>query len=214
MAEIRTPLKNDSRRHRVAQILRQEIIAGRLRPRDKLVEAELADQLGTSRGPVREALRQLEQEGLVMSYPYRGTEVLGVTDEEVNDILVPIRLTLEKFALTHGLKDLPDSVFDRLSSIVSLMEEAAARGSLDLLADLDVQFHQILIDSSGHEHSRQLWSVIQPRVWAYFRRDARRHTSAHDVVDQHARLLETLKSRDVDAAVAALTAHVHDLPGS
>ncbi|BBY62724.1 GntR family transcriptional regulator [Mycolicibacterium helvum] len=214
MAEIRASLKNDSRRHRVAQILRQEIVAGRLRPRDKLVESDLADQLGTSRGPIREALRQLEQEGLVVSYPYRGTEVLGVTDEEVHDILVPIRLTLEKFAITHGLENMPDTVFDRLASIVDLMADAANRGSLDLLADLDVQFHQTLIDSSGHEHSPQLWSVIQPRVWAYFRRDARRHASAHDIVDQHAHLLEVLRRRDVSAAVAALTAHVHDLPGS
>ena len=82
-------LKQDSRRHRVAEALRASIVSGRLRPGDRLREVELATQLGTSRAPVREALRQLEQEGLVLSSPYRGTEVIGVSQEEVEEVLVP-----------------------------------------------------------------------------------------------------------------------------
>lgn len=72
-------------------------------PGDKLVELDLSAQLGTSRAPVREALRQLEQEGLVVSYPYRGTEVLSVSQEEIEQVLVPIQLTIERFAFTQAL---------------------------------------------------------------------------------------------------------------
>jgi DNA-binding GntR family transcriptional regulator len=212
IAEALPRLTQDSRRHRVAQVLRQEIIAGRLRPGDRLREVDLAEQLGTSRAPVREALRQLEQEGLVVSYPYRGTEVLGVSVEEVHEVLIPIRLTLERFAIRHALPAATDRLFDELAAQVRHMQRAARYGDLDDLTAADVRFHEAIIAASDHEHSKQLWQLIQPRVWAYFRRDASRHTSTQDVVDQHTRLLDALRTRDVDAALLAIEEHLADVP--
>lgn len=90
MTELRLRrVPTQSRREHVVQILRNEITGGRLTPGDRLVELDLAKQLGTSRAPVREALRQLEQEGLVISHPYRGSEVLGVSQDEVEQVLSP-----------------------------------------------------------------------------------------------------------------------------
>ena len=77
--------------------LREEIKLGKLVDGGRLIEDQIARRLETSRGPVREALRELEHEGLVVSYPYRGAVVLGVSDEEVQHVLIPIRLTLERF---------------------------------------------------------------------------------------------------------------------
>src|SRR5262245_2591404 len=91
-----------SLRHQVLETLREAIITGRFQPGNRLVEEELCLQLGVSRGPVREALRQLEQEGLVVSFPYRATEVIGVSEEEVREVLIPMRLTLERFAFRHA----------------------------------------------------------------------------------------------------------------
>lgn len=213
MIETLAPLRKDSRRHRVAEILRHEIVSGRLAPGARLREGDLAEQLGTSRAPVREALRQLEQEGLVISYPYRGTEVLGVTEEEVREVLIPVRLTLESFALKHALAEVEPPFFNELESVVASMQEAADGADLDLLSAADIRFHQTVIEASGHEHSRQLWHLIQPRVWAYFRRDASRHSSAHDVVRQHRDLLAVWRGGDVDSAVEALSRHLTDLPG-
>ena len=82
----------------MVEILRSAIIMGSYEPGERLIEATLSTELGTSRGPVREALRQLENEGLVMSFPYRGAVVLGVSDEEVQEVLIPIRLTLERYS--------------------------------------------------------------------------------------------------------------------
>ena len=81
---------------------------GRYEPGERLIEATLSSELGTSRGPVREALRQLENEGLVMSFPYRGAVVLGVSDEEVQEVLIPIRLTLERYSFVHALDRMTD----------------------------------------------------------------------------------------------------------
>ena len=83
-------------------------MGGHLKPGDRIVEEDVSAQLTVSRGPVPEALRQLEQEGLVVFYPYRGTEVFGVSQKEVDEILVPIRLTLEGFAFRHALPRLTE----------------------------------------------------------------------------------------------------------
>ena len=108
------PLAPASLRRRASDVLRSAIVEGRLRPGDRLKEVELAEQLGISRAPVREALRQLEHEGLVASLPYRATEVLGVSQEEVAEVLVPIRLTIESFAFRKALPLLTDDDFAAL----------------------------------------------------------------------------------------------------
>ena len=102
-----------SMRQRATDVLRAAIINGRLVPGDRLKEAELSEQLGISRAPVREALRQLEHEGLVVSLPYRATEVLGISQEEIAEVLVPIRLTLETFAFRRALPSCPGMTLTR-----------------------------------------------------------------------------------------------------
>ena len=96
------------RGQQVVEALRNEIIAGHFEPGERLIEATLSQELGTSRGPVREALRQLENEGLVMSVPYKGAVVLGVSDEEVQEVLIPIRLVLERYSFARAVRVAPD----------------------------------------------------------------------------------------------------------
>src|SRR5262249_61047177 len=90
------PSRPSRARERVIETLREEIMLGKLVDGERLIEDQIARRLETSRGPVREALRQLEHEGLVVSFPYRGAVVAGVSDEEVQHVLIPIRLTLER----------------------------------------------------------------------------------------------------------------------
>lgn len=201
-------LGDDSRRHRVAQVLRDAITEGRYQPGDRLVELELAAQLGTSRSPVREALRQLENEGLVMSFPYRGTEVLGVAQDEVEHVLVPVRLTIERFAFARALPLLTGEDLAELDLLVRAMRRAAADGDDAALADADVRFHERVIERSGQLHCLQLWRTIEPRVRAYFRRDASSHRSRAAVAQQHARLLRALRSGDEARVLEELEGHI------
>ncbi|GAA0537363.1 GntR family transcriptional regulator [Saccharopolyspora subtropica] len=205
-------LPSTSRRHQVADVLRAAIVDGTLQPGEKLRERDLAAELNISRAPIREALRQLEQEGLVVSYPYRGTEVLGISQEEVTEVLVPIRLTLERFAVRTVLPRLTEDDFTHLAGLVDRMAELAAAEDYAGLADADVEFHAFLITRSGHPHCLQLWNVIQPRLVAQFRRDAPAHPSVKAVPEQHARLLEALRSGNVERACEAVAAHIHDMP--
>src|SRR6476659_7823713 len=108
------PTTKSRRREQVVAALRDAIVAGQLEDGERLIEDKIARELKTSRGPVREALRQLEHEGFVVSYPYRGAVVLGVSDEEVQDVLIPIRLTLERFSFDKAIERMSETDFAEL----------------------------------------------------------------------------------------------------
>lgn len=202
-------IPSESRRERVVQILRDAITSGQLLPGHRLIELELASQLGTSRAPIREALRQLEQEGLVASYPYRGSEVVGVSQEEIDEVLVPVRLTLERFAFRRALPLLTDEDFTELARWIGEMRGGADTGDADRMADADLRFHELVITRSGQAHCLQMWRTIQPRVRAYFRRDAPAHDTPHSVAEQHERLLLALRSGEEQQVLDAVDEHIH-----
>lgn len=199
---------SQSRREHVAEILRDAITSGQLLPGHRLTEADLSAQLGTSRAPVREALRQLEQEGLVISYPYRGTEVLGVSQEEIEQVLVPIRITLERFAFAKAMHLLSDDDFAHLEALTDGMTDAAEAADTMRLADEDVRFHEAVILLSGQQHCLQVWRTIQPRVRAYFRRDASYYEDPTVVAQQHRDLIAALRTGDAELVDRAIVAHI------
>lgn len=201
-------LQPASLRRRACDALRAAIVEGRLLPGDRLKEVELAEQLGISRAPVREALRQLEHEGLVASSPYRGTEVLGVSQDEVTEVLVPVRLTLESFAFRKALPLLDEGDFETLEKLVARMREAGARNDLDELAADDVRFHELVIERSGQPHCLQIWRSIEPRVRAYFRRDAPAHQRGEEIAEEHDELLQALRARDEKQLLDTLSRHI------
>jgi DNA-binding GntR family transcriptional regulator len=158
---------------------------------------------------VREALRQLEHEGLVISLPYRATEVLGVSQEEISEVLVPLRLTIESFAFRKAMPLLTEEDFAALAAIVERMRAAGARADVDALAEDDVRFHELVVERSGQPHCLQIWRSIEPRVRAYFRRDAPAHPRADELADEHQELLDALAGGDEQQLLDTLTRHIH-----
>jgi DNA-binding GntR family transcriptional regulator len=198
------------RGQQVIETMRTAIISGRFEPGDRLIESALSAEFGTSRGPIREALRQLENEGLVMSFPYRGAVVLGVSDEEVQEVLIPIRLTLERYSFARALERMTDDDFAELGKQIWLMEEAGKASDLIKLVEADLAFHEIVIVASGQLHTVQLWRTIWPRIRAYFYR-YERGRSFEETVKEHRILLEALQTRDPEIALAQLEKHI-DVP--
>lgn len=199
--------KGRPRGQQVVEILRSAIIMGSFEPGDRLIEATLSTELGTSRGPVREALRQLENEGLVMSFPYRGAVVLGVSDDEVQEVLIPIRLTLERYSFLRALETMTEADVAELGKQVWLMEQAARADDLPRLVEADLRFHEVVIAASGQTHTVQIWRTIWPRIRAYFYRYGRGQ-DLQRMVDEHRELLETLQSRDPARMLAVLEQHI------
>ena len=159
---------------------------------------------------MREALRQLENEGLVMSLPYRGAVVLGVSDDEVQGVLIPIRLTLERYSFTRALERLTDDDFAELGKQIWLMEEAGKADDLTKLVEADLCFHEIVLTASGQLHTVQIWRTIAPRIRGYFYR-YERSRSFEETVEEHRILLAALQTRDPEIALAQLERHI-DVP--
>jgi DNA-binding GntR family transcriptional regulator len=189
------------------EILRRAIVMGSFEPGDRLIESTLSAELGTSRGPVREALRQLENEGLVMSSPYRSAVVLGVSDAEVMEVLIPIRLTLERYSVLRAQETMTDEDFAELGKQVWLMEQAAQADDLPRVVEADLRFHEIVIAAPGQTHTVQIWRTIWPRIRAYFYRYGRGQ-DLEAMVDEHRELLAALQSRDPDVMLAVLEQHI------
>jgi DNA-binding GntR family transcriptional regulator len=199
--------RRSPRREQVVEALREAIMVGHYADGERLIEDRIAGELKTSRGPVREALRQLEHEGLVVSYPYRGAVVLGVSDEEVQQVLIPIRLTLERFSFEKALARMVDADFAELAKHVWLMGEAARSGDLLESVNADVEFHEFVLACSGQPHTAQVWGSIAPRIRAYFFRYGRTSDLAR-IAAEHGALLDSLRSGDRADVMLVLERHI------
>jgi DNA-binding GntR family transcriptional regulator len=195
------------RREQVVEALREAIVAGRLEGGERLIENRIARELKTSRGPVREALRQLEHEGFVVSYPYRGAVVLGVSDEEVQQVLVPVRLVLEKYSFPRAAQVMGDEEFADLAKEVWQMAEAARTSDVARSVEADMRFHELMLERAHQPHTAQVWRSIAPRIRAYFYRYGRL-ADLERLAVEHAELLAILQTRDHDTIVNALDAHI------
>ena len=207
-----SPAVSGSMRDRVVEQLRNEITRGAIQPGERLTEWTIATELGVSRGPVREGLRELEREGLIVTYPNRGAVVMGMTDDELLDLLLPIRLTIEQFAASSAFSRLNEETFAELESTIGLMQAAADAGDTDCLTEADLAFHRCLIETGGHAHALQLWLSIHPRIQAQLHRIGRgREASLVQVPGEHQLLLDILRAGDEERLAIALEQHIlHD----
>lgn len=195
-----------SRRHQIADWLREEIVKGALAPGAQLKQDILAAHLRTSPGPVREALRQLESEGLVQHIPNRGAFVGSVSADELLGVLLPVRLAIESFAIDK-VSDNPETLAE-LERLVGLMNTAAAADDLDQLNELDVSFHETIVRSAHSEHALQLWANVQPRIRMQIHRLARRHSSPFAIPEEHRVLLASIRDDDPEQRRVALDDHI------
>jgi DNA-binding GntR family transcriptional regulator len=142
-----------------------------------------------------------------MSFPYRGAVVLGVSDEEVQEVLIPIRLTLERYSFAHAATRMTDADFAELGKEIWVMEQAAKTGDLEKMVEADLRFHDVVISSSGQPHTVQIWRTIFPRIRGYFLRYGR-DQSLGTMVAEHRELLEALQTRDPEVMIAQLESHI------
>ena len=210
------PVERRVLRHDVLLGLRAGILRGEIAPGTRLLEIPLATELGVSRGPVREALRQLEQEGLVEFFPHRGAIVLGVADSEI-DTIYGIRALLEERAFAKASRLIDDAELEALAETVERMIEASEAGDVTTVAELDLQFHGRIVELSGFQYLRRLWASIDGLVRLRVAHEVERPEladpkSARDwlIVPslEHRELVEALRSRRPATAAKAARMHI------
>ena len=196
---------------RVAEQLRAAITAGELRPGTHLVEAEIAEQVGVSRGPVREALRALERDGLVVTYPYRGTYVLGASVEEIIALFVPLRLAVEQFAARALVAGDRAAIAAALEATIADLPRGIQQGDAARVVAADIAFHRAICHGADHPLVTQLWNLIEPRIELIFRvryagLDLARQ--AGSLAGTHQAIVDALRAGDAERLMALLRRHI------
>jgi DNA-binding GntR family transcriptional regulator len=142
--------------------LRHAIVTGKLRPGTRLIEMRIAEQMQTSRGPVRDAIAVLEREGLVVKAPHRGACVLDFDPRLLREA-ASLRGRLEEFAVSLVVRRLGVDDLAGLESLVRGMEAAARRHAVQEFNDLDYRFHDAIFELSGHDTLHEVWRGMQRR---------------------------------------------------
>lgn len=184
-----------------AREIRKLIVSGELVPGGKLNEPPLAEKLGISRPPLREALRTLESEGLLEQSPRRGYRVVSMTDTDIDEIY-SLRRALEMFALDRLLARKDPGAYSSLDPIMKAMRAAARNGDRPAVVQANIDFHTALVDAAGHRRLsdayRSLMVQMQVFMAANVLNEERSKGDLTKGCDRHAELLECLRSGDAD----------------
>lgn len=192
-----------SLRDTVHDELRDQVISGRLRPGDRLVERVLADDLGVSRVPVREALRALAHEGFAEERPRRGM-VVRLLDDDAIDALFEVRGALDGLVCRRLVRLLDDAGLARLQGLVDEAESAAAAGRVDDAVRANAQFHTVMVELCDSE---VISAVVEP-VAGRMRWLLNQHVDAPAINEEHRQILAALRSRDATAATSLCRDHL------
>lgn len=187
--------------------LRTAILTGVLKPGERLVEVEVARQMAISRAPLREAIRQLEQEQLVVTIPRKGSFISEISDQGWWE-LYTIRATLERFAGQLAAERMTDADLDALKRIYSEMEAAAAEGNYSDLVERDLEFHEYICRRSEHGRLVTHWSAIRDHVRMFMAVKDRLYADLMEVVRTHIDVLEAVTSKDPDRLGDCLQKHI------
>lgn len=200
-------IENRPLRERILDVLRDSIVSGEFKPGHALVESELAQQLGVSRAPLREAIQTLSAEGLVESIPYRGTVVRLLTRRDIEE-LYSLRAVLETFAIQRIIAaDVSDAV-PRLRMCFEEMLKAARLEDLKLVNQVDRQFHDTLIELSDHHLLAMTWNGVTMRVRQVMALRNRRNSDMKQVAYNHVPIIDAIAARDEAEAVRLIQLHV------
>jgi DNA-binding GntR family transcriptional regulator len=192
-------------REQIRELLLERILKGELQPGDRIVELQIAQELGTSQAPVREALRELQSLGFVEHEPYRGTRVRRITEEELTEIY-PVRAALEELAAQEAASKLDSGKVGELEREFEAMREAADRDDLQDLAAHDATFHRLIVEAAGNKVLLDTWRTL--RVEARVVVTAlKTDIDLHELAELHRPLLEALKEGSPEKAGGALRQH-------
>jgi len=209
------PLQQEALRDRVVTAIRDAIVQGRLRPGEKVPEDDLAQRLGVSRTPIREAIRILEQQGLVSVRPKRGTYVATVDQaDEANGLSV--RTALEELAIRQAIERSTEGEWSRLCARLQglLVEMNRAIELLDpvMAIELDIEFHRTLIGASGNRYLSQTWHLVGVPflIWSPERElyPQSREDLTVGLAGRHGELLDAIRTRDPEVCAAAVRHHI------
>lgn len=204
-----SPPLNRSLADEIVVRLRKAILSGQFEPGERLGEQFLAESLEVSRGPIREALSQLEREGLVIIRRNRGAFVARLSREDVDEVY-SLRLALERLAVQLAIKNATPADLGEMQATIDTMASYLERGLTEQEgAELDVRFHDILYRSTKHKRLYDFWENLRPQIHVFLlSRAAANPDFRQYAVDGHQAILDAVRDKDEARAIAILEGHI------
>ena len=192
----------------VFQTLRKAIIRGELQPGERLMETQLGEKLGVSRTPIREAIRKLELEGLVIMVPRKGAQVAQFTEKDIQDVL-EVRAALEALAAKLACSRMDDRSFLKLQLAIAEYSYAAKNKDLETMIEKDVEFHDIICNATQNDKLIQLFNNLKEQVNRYRITYLKNVEDSETVVAEHNEILKALQNKQEDVASRLASKHIH-----
>lgn len=187
--------------------LREAILTGKLQPGERLMEIQLAESLGVSRTPVREAIRKLELEGLAVMIPRKGAEVAKITEKQLRDVL-EVRRAMEELAVQLACRRIRREGIEELRKAHLEVQKMIEKQDVTEVVRADVHFHEIIYRAADNERLLQILNNLRQQMYRYrleYVKDSKNHAL---IIKEHRAILDAMEKFDTDAATTAIRQHI------
>ena len=191
----------------VFNTLRQAILRGELKPGERLMEIQLANKLGVSRTPIREAIRKLELEGLVLMIPRKGAEVAEITEKSLRDVL-EVRRALEELSVQIACDKIAPEQIEELRVAAAEFEGTLKDGDVTKIAEADVRFHDIIYLATDNQKLIQLLNNLREQMYRFRVEYLKRKDFHPQLIAEHEEIIETIRQKKKEAAVHVMCQHI------
>ena len=189
----------------VFNTLRQAILRGELKPGERLMEIQLANKLGVSRTPIREAIRKLELEGLVLMIPRKGAEVAEITEKNMRDVL-EVRKALEELAVQLACDKITKEEIEEMKKAAEDFKKILKSKDITEIAEADVRFHDIIYMATDNQKLIQLLNNLREQMYRYRVEYLKREEA--QLIAEHAAIIEYISKGEKKAATDIMCKHI------
>lgn len=206
------PIKLDSYkplRELVCENLRDAINKGILSPGERLMEIQIAEEMGVSRTPVREAIRKLELEGFVVMIPRRGTYVSNISIKDINEVY-EIRTALDILAGGLAAERINDEEIEEMRELLVLTEKHIGEKNLNKIIEIDSKFHDVLYKASRNERLVNIINNLREQITSIRGQSMNYPGRLADTLNEHKEIVESIAARDIDRAQEAVRIHLEN----
>ena len=191
----------------VFNTLRQAILKGELSPGERLMEIQLAEKLGVSRTPIREAIRKLELEGLVLMIPRKGAEVAKISEKNLRDVL-EVRRSLEELAIELACQRMSQEDIEALEQAQEAFKTAIAKGEAMAIAQTDEQYHDVIYQGTRNDKLVQMLGNLREQMYRYRLEYIKDEDKRQVLLVEHEHILKALRNRNIADAKNAAREHI------
>ncbi len=193
----------------VFNTLREAILIGTLQPGERLMEKQLAEKMGVSRTPIREAIRKLELEGLVIMIARKGAQVAEITEKDIQDVL-EVRAALEGLAVRIACEKMQEATLQKLKQVMEEFTKASQIQDIDTMIYKDVEFHDIIFESTENHRLIHIVNNLREHIHRYRVAYLKKYTYLEAIGKEHQDIVDAIERRDPKVAEQVAMVHIHN----